>query len=653
MKALYKNHLVFWLGLVVSLFLLSGTNALAAYPAISGDNTSEWITNVTFGAINNDSVADATGYGDYLAAGTALVDPGSVHTLTVTIKPEIGLKISAFFDWNGDEDFTDPGEEVKVTPEVIQPDDPNSYTASVDVTIPPNASLIDTRMRVVVSFLENDTDPVPSSGVLPGGEAEDYTISISNGGSLDPIITVTAGANGTITPDGAPDGAVIVTSGNDQSFTIAPQTDFFVEDVTVDGLSVGPVLSYDFTNVIINHTIHATFAPFVTHAITATAGLNGSINPSGIVLVGESTDQSFVILADPGYKVAAILVDGGTVGNVSSYTFSNVTAAHTIAASFALDTDYLPVSSSDFSKEWITNVNFGTINNDSNAEGYGSFLDLSTEVQQGGEYPITVSIRPVANENISVYIDWNQDGDFIDAGEETIVVTQTSLDGPHRATIAVPALASLGTTRMRVVLRYFEDAVPTGDLAANNSGGEAEDYTITVAIPAPGINASAGPNGSLTPLGSIPLASGADSPQFVISPDPEFLISDVIIDGVSTGKPFPTTYTFLAVTVTHTIHVEFADIPIHIISATSGTNGSIAPSGQVDVFEGDNQVFIFTPDDGFIVESVVVDSLSVQAVNSYTFSNVSAPHSISVTFSLDPPFPWKIFIPAMTHGKIP
>lgn len=652
MKALYKNHLVYWIGLAVSLFLLSGTNALAApaYPTISGDNTAQWITNVTFEAINNDSVNDAGGYGNYLAIGPAVVDPGSLHTLSVTIKPETGLKISAFFDWNGDGDFTDPGEEIMVTPNIIQPPDPNSYTESVDVTIPPSASLIDTRMRVVVSFVVNDADPVPSSGTSLVGEAEDYTISISNGGSLDPIITATAGTNGTI----APAGAVVVTMGQNQVFAITSDANFYVEDVTVDGLSKGPVTTYSFSTVIINHTIHATFAPFVTHAITATGGLNGSVSPSGIVLVGENSDQSFDILADPGYKVADVLVDGGTVGNVSSYTFSNVTAAHTIAASFALDNSYPSVNSSDFSKEWISNVNFGTINNDSNAEGYGSFLDLSTEVQLGGEYPITVSIRPVANENISVYIDWNQDGDFVDAGEETMVATQTFLTGPHRATVAVPAGATLGTTRMRVVLRYFVPAVPTGDIAAGNSGGEAEDYTITVANPVPSVKATSGPNGSITPSGDIPIASGQDSTEFSISPvNPFFSISDVIIDGVSTGKPFPTTYTFLTVTVTHTIHVEFADTPIHIISATSGANGTISPTGQVDVLEGDNQVFTFTPDDGFLVESVVVDGLSIKALNSYTFTNVNTAHSLSVTFSLDPPFPWKIFIPAISHGRVP
>jgi hypothetical protein len=650
MKALYKTYHVFWLGLAIFLFLITGTNALAVYPTIDGNNSAEWITNVTFDVINNDSVADAGGYGDYLAVGPAQVAPGTTHTLSVTIEPETGLKISAFFDWNGDEDFTDPGEEVMVTPDTIQPPpgDP-SYTASADVTIPADAILGTTRMRVVLSFLVNDTDPVQSSGTLPSGEAEDYSIAISNGGSFDPIITATAGTGGSITPPGV----VSVTSGTSKEFIIAvTQQGFFIENVLVDGVSVGAVAAYTFNNVVINHTIHATFSNTLTHPINASAGPNGSINPSGSVLVSNGSNQSFNILADSGYKIADVLVDGGSVGNVSSYTFSNVTSGHTIAASFSLDGTYPAISSSDFSKEWITNVNFGAINNSSNAEGYGSFLDLSTEVQQGGEYPISVSIHPQADENITVYVDWNQNGNFSDPGEETVVATLTPVAGPHLATIAVPAGATLGTTRMRVVLRYFEQPVPSADLAANSSGGEAEDYTITVASPVSAINATSGPNGSITPSGLIPVTSGQDSPMFIITSSPGYFISDFRIDNVTIVKPFPTTYTFSAVTVTNSIHVEFSDTPIHQITATSGADGSIQPTGIVNVLEGNSQVFIISPDTGFLVKDVVVDGISVGIVSSYTFPVVNASHSIAATFAVDPPpFPWEIFVPAFTHQQ--
>src|SRR6185436_14766015 len=146
-------------------------------------------------------------------------------------------------------------------------------------------------------------------------------------------ITASAGANGSI----APSGSVSVNIGDDQSFTIAPDADYHVADVLVDGVSVGAVSSYTFSNVHAAHTIAASFA-IDTYTITASAGANGAIAPSGGVSVNAGDDQNFTFTPDADYHVADVLVDGVSVGAVSSYTFSNVHATHTIAASFAIDT---------------------------------------------------------------------------------------------------------------------------------------------------------------------------------------------------------------------------------------------------------------------------------------------------------------------------
>jgi hypothetical protein len=73
-----------------------------------------------------------------------------------------------------------------------------------------------------------------------------------------------------------------------------------------------------------------------TNTITASAGTNGSIDPSGAVLVNVGTDKTFTITPASGYKIDAVLVDGISVGAVASYTFSNVVANHTIEASFTV-----------------------------------------------------------------------------------------------------------------------------------------------------------------------------------------------------------------------------------------------------------------------------------------------------------------------------
>ena len=73
---------------------------------------------------------------------------------------------------------------------------------------------------------------------------------------------------------------------------------------------------------------------YTYHTIKATAGANGSISPSGWTSVREGWDQTFTITSDKGYAVAKVLVDGKSVGAVTSYTFKNVTKDHTIEAVF-------------------------------------------------------------------------------------------------------------------------------------------------------------------------------------------------------------------------------------------------------------------------------------------------------------------------------
>lgn len=74
--------------------------------------------------------------------------------------------------------------------------------------------------------------------------------------------------------------------------------------------------------------------PIVKHTITATAGANGSISPSGTLEVTEGADQTFSITANDGYEIASLKVDGTAVTAATSYAFTNVTKAHTIEVTF-------------------------------------------------------------------------------------------------------------------------------------------------------------------------------------------------------------------------------------------------------------------------------------------------------------------------------
>jgi hypothetical protein len=144
-------------------------------------------------------------------------------------------------------------------------------------------------------------------------------------------ITATAGIGGSI----APSGAVTVASGSSQTFTITPNSGYQVQGVLVDGVDQGEITSYTFQNVTASHTISASFAA-ITYTITASAGPNGSILPSGALSVNQGGNAAFTITPNSGYGIQSVLVDGIDQGAITSYTFMNVIANHTISASFVL-----------------------------------------------------------------------------------------------------------------------------------------------------------------------------------------------------------------------------------------------------------------------------------------------------------------------------
>lgn len=143
-------------------------------------------------------------------------------------------------------------------------------------------------------------------------------------------ISTAAGVGGSISPSGS----VTITQGNSQSFTVTPNAGYAISAVSVDGVPQGAISSYPFTNVQANHTLTAFFTPS-SYIITATAGANGTISPSGAVSVNQGTSQTFTITPNAGYSVSSVTVDGVNKGALTTYTFTNVQAGHTINATFS------------------------------------------------------------------------------------------------------------------------------------------------------------------------------------------------------------------------------------------------------------------------------------------------------------------------------
>jgi len=441
-------------------------------------------------------------------------------------------------------------------------------------------------------------------------------------------ITASAGANGSISPSGA----VTVNYRASQTFTITPNTGYHVADVTVDGVSQGPISSYTFTNVTANHTISPTFA-INTYTITASAGANGSTSPSGAVAVNHGANQTFTITPNPNYHVADVLVDGSSVGAVTSYTFTNVTANHTIAANFAINTYTITASAGangSISPSGAVAVNHGanqtfTITPNPNYHVADVLVDGSS-VGAVTSYTFT---NVAVDHTISATFAINNYTIAASAGANGSISPPGAVAVNHGANQSF----TITPNPNYHVADVLVDGSSVGPVTSYTFTNVTGNHTIsaTFAIDPYTITATGGANGSISPSGVVTVNCGS-SQIFTLTPNVGYHVADVLVDGSSVGAV--TSYTFTNVTANHTISVTFA-INTYTITASAGANGNISPTGAVAVNHGANQSFTITPNSGYHVADVLVDGSSVGAVTSYTFTNVTANHTISVTFAIN------------------
>ena len=122
-----------------------------------------------------------------------------------------------------------------------------------------------------------------------------------------------------------------------------------------------------------------------TYTITASAGTGGAISPSGGVNVQSGANQTFNITANTGYKIAGVTVDGVSQGAIASYTFSAVSANHTISATF-------------------TPLTYFTLSTSNGGTGSGSISVNPVGTSYLAGTPVTLTANPNAN---SVFSGWS------------------------------------------------------------------------------------------------------------------------------------------------------------------------------------------------------------------------------------------------------
>ncbi|MDP5093207.1 MAG: M12 family metallo-peptidase, partial [Polaribacter sp.] len=170
--------------------------------------------------------------------------------------------------------------------------------------------------------------------------------------------------------------------------------------------------------------------------------------------------------------------------NCGEGTFSNPFSFTTINPTYCTSTFTDEVGG----KEYISNVTFNTINNNSGnntSGGYEDFTAISTNVKRGDTHPISVTLDTDGyQDHVYVFIDWNQDFVFDNATEGYSLGSFSGPFGFVSRFITVPLTAKFGSTRMRVIIEYDDPNNGFGEGACDadhlTEWGETEDYTVIV-----------------------------------------------------------------------------------------------------------------------------------------------------------------------------
>lgn len=382
-----------------------------------------------------------------------------------------------------------------------------------------------------------------------------------------------------------------------------------------------------------------------SYDITATAGEGGTITAEGLadgkVSVTEGESATFTIAANDGYEVSDVKVDGTSVGKRTSYTFENVDAAHTIEATFAF-TKYTAANPFEFPTTKGTTKTLEA-----------EYATTITEACGATEWRCEVNSEA-----------WASNGKYINSLNKTSTGADSvayAYNAPVAGTYKVTVTYRSGSDTNKLAWSEQDGKITADQVATPNSKVNNALQAKTVEFNMVVITAGAGTLVFTAPDGDSPqtdkfdielvkLADEADLTELqtaitnaeaiLNAADKDKYSAAALVELqelVNAGKQLTTASSQADVDAKKAeITAKIADIQTQFtITATAGNGGKIAPTGATNVYKGTSKAFTITPNDGYHVDSLTVDGTAVDVVTEYTFSDVTANHTIAVTFAKD------------------
>jgi len=444
-------------------------------------------------------------------------------------------------------------------------------------------------------------------------------------------ITPTADSHGSITPN-APQA---VDYGTNITLTAQPAAGYTVDYWLDNGkkTQIGGT-QYQISSVTMDHTVKVAFKLLV-FTVTPSADANGAITPNAPQSVNYGANLTFTASPNPGYQVDSWLLDdnvaqrGGT-----QYSLGNIAASHTVRVTFKLLTFTITPET----------------------DGNGT-LNPGTPQTVAYNSNLTFTAMPATGMTVD---GWFVDGQLKQTGQSTFTLTGVQADHTVKATFKVLTFTVTATAgangsvspqgAQTVVYNkgLTFTATPASGYAVDSwsvdgtvvqTGGTQfaltnvlKDHTVQVTfILTYTITPSAGANGTISPSTAMKVNAGCDC-CLTASPRSGYMVDRWMVDGKVVQQNC-TKCLLAKVSANHTVQVTF--ILAYTITTSAGANGAISPKDAQIVPKGSSQLFTAIPNTMYTVDSWYVDGKLVQSGKStYTLTNITANHTVKVTFKM-------------------
>lgn len=383
-----------------------------------------------------------------------------------------------------------------------------------------------------------------------------------------------------------------------------------------------------------------------SYVIDVTSSSGGRVSPSGRTLVYSGDNQTFRFYPNSGYEVIAVYVDGKDVGDVSRYTFYDVTENHELYVDFA------PISASRYEIEADCS--------------YGGTITPSGTVHVSRDQDRTFVFDPKSGYEVSaVYVDGKklsyvtEKYTFRDIRDDHTIYVEFERSNGTKFDIDADC-SSGGSISPSGIIRvtrgydrtftfdpnygYEVSAIYVDGRKLSYTDDEytfynvRDDHTLYVEFERSNatryeIEADSSSGGTISPSGDVWVSRGS-SKTFTFKPNSGYEIEAVYVDGDKVSGT-PSSYRFTNVRDDHTIYVEFERTSPNKfeIEADASSGGRISPSGTSTVTRGNNKTYTMTPNSGYGILAVYVDGDYVGDSRTYTFRDVDEDHEIFVRFA--------------------